>query len=469
MNSNDQSSILAQRRALEDGQPVLPIVRACKIGDGILSHTEEQKEHFRQISNQYEHKIHFFVPASGSGSRMFAFLEEFLTTPSAETSEKVERFLSRLSEFALFRKLSPTSQAAYLSGSLEVENLITELLHSNGLHFQDFPKALIPFHVHEPFILSALHEQLCQHDNLFQGGTKHHFSIQEAYKNAFEEEIKVFSSLTARNYEVSFSYQQRETDAFVFDAALNVVKDKFEKPLRRPAGHGTLLQNIAALSAPYIMVKNIDNIQHFTKKQASQDTWKYLLGMQIEIRSVLKNFLQANDLPGFLKWNDHWQLVDKHWAKGFNNKDFAEVLNRPLRICGMVRNDGHPGGGPFIMNLDGVPTKQIVEKGQLMNQPNPGQLLLQSSYFNPVLMVLSPCDLNDKPHDLQQFADTGTFMIVEKNQAGSPVRFIEKPGLWNGGMAHWNTLFVEIANEVFSPVKTALDLLEFAHQANKGA
>jgi hypothetical protein len=135
----------------------------------------------------------------------------------------------------------------------------------------------------------------------------------------------------------------------------------------------------------------------------------------------------------------------------------------------MVRNNGQPGGGPFYMEYNDMLTKQIVEKVQLSSHPRASQLLLQSAYFNPVLMVLSPCNLKDEPHDLSLFADPSSYLIVDKNHQGKAVRFVEQPGLWNGAMAHWNTLFVEVPSAAFSPVKTALDLLDFAHHANKGA
>jgi hypothetical protein len=250
---------------------------------------------------------------------------------------------------------------------------------------------------------------------------------------------------------------------------LQLIQDAAGQPLRRPAGHGALLQNLSAIGAQYLLVRNIDNVQHFTHKQENKELWKYLLGLQIEVRERLRHFAQNKDLHGFLLWNQKWQLIDAAFLCGITTEDWLQLINRPLRVCGMVRNNGQPGGGPFILEFNGKPTKQIIEKMQLSNHPNVGQLLLQSSYFNPVLMVLSPCDLHNQPHDLSQFADPKSYLIVEKQRNGKPVRFIEQPGLWNGGMAHWLTLFVEVPDTTFTPVKTVLDLLDFAHQANKGA
>ena len=468
MKSYDQKSILAQRTALEAGQPQLAVLRPCKLGDGILSHSEEEKEMFRLRATNFTDKIHFFIPASGSGSRMFAFLEEFLEQQNLELADMVERFLSRLPELALFRSLALATQEAYHNGTLSAEALITEILYAEGLNFSLAPKALIPFHVHEPFVLSAFQEHLAQAEDISSGELSFHFTVQEEYLSEFELQIKHLSQLTAQHYEVAFSSQDKATDAFVFDQSLQLIQDAAGEPLRRPAGHGTLLQNLNSIAARYVLVRNIDNVQHFAHKQENKQLWKYLLGLQIEIRETLRLFAKNKDLAGFLSWNQKWQLIDEAFLNGTTIDEWLSLINRPLRVCGMVRNNGQPGGGPFITEFNGKPTKQIIEKVQLASHPNVGQLLLQSSYFNPVLMVLSPCDLNDQPHDLNQFADPNSYLIVEKQQNGKPIRFIEQPGLWNGAMAHWLTLFVEVPNSTFTPVKTVLDLLDFAHQANKG-
>lgn len=468
MQINTEAAVLSQRRALQAGQPQLQVLRPCKVGDGIIAHSEEQKETYRSIGSQLKKDLHFFIPASGSGSRMFAFLEAYSSYPSAELHEQVVRLMSRLPEFALFRKLPLTAQEAYFSGQLSIEILTEILLSVKGLHYADFPKALIPFHLHEPLVLNAFQEHLIQSEALAKGQIHFHFTIQEEFQTAFDQQIAALSALTAKSYEVRFSSQDKATDAFVFDQDFNVVQNATGEPMRRPAGHGTLLKNLQALEAEYILVKNIDNVQHYSQKGASVMHWQYLLGVQVELRKELKSFLELKDWQGLALWNQKWQLFDNATLAELNDNELLLLLNRPLRVCGMVRNNGQPGGGPFYMELNGKATKQIIEKVQLAQHANAGQLLLQSAYFNPVFMVLSPCDLQGKAHDLSAFADPNSFLIVEKNQGGQSVQFIEQPGLWNGAMAHWNTLFVELPNDVFSPVKTVLDLLDFAHQANKG-
>lgn len=469
MTPTQEESIQFQQQALQKGAPILPVVRSCRVGDGILSLSEEEQERLRAVASSFEDAIQFLIPASGSGSRMFAFLEEYLAQPSLELAEKAERFFSRLPEFALFRKLPAPMQSAYQTGALTLAELIHFLLNPAGLNYGQKPKALIPFHIHEPIILNAFQEHLLQNQQITAGSIAYHFTIQDEFKAVFLEDISSLSTLTSSAYDVSFSSQNKDTNAFIFDANLTIVTDENGQPLRRPAGHGTLLQNLAALNAKYILVKNIDNIQHYTQKQASIENWQVLLGLQIEVRSALLRFVENMDIEGCKQWNQRMGLFESERLDSLDINEWVELLNRPLRVCGMVRNNGQPGGGPFYMEYNGMLTKQIVEKVQLTSHPKASQLLLQSAYFNPVLMVLSPCNLKDEPHDLSQFADPSSYLIVEKIHQGKAIGFIEQPGLWNGAMAHWNTLFVEVPSEAFSPVKTVLDLLDFAHQANKGA
>ncbi|MDP4867377.1 MAG: DUF4301 family protein [Crocinitomicaceae bacterium] len=469
MSAQTNASIAAQRQAIENGQQTLPVLRPCRLGDGILSITEDQQERYRQTARFFNEPLHFFIPASGSGSRMFAFLFDYLQHPDAENTKQAERFFSRLPDFALFRQLPQHIQTAYLAGELTLSAFIEVLMGAGGLNFGALPKGLISFHIHEPFVLNAFQEHLSQVQALAQGPIHFHFTIQEDFHQAFEKCVAELAALTGQNYQVTYSSQDKNTDAFVFDAHHELVLDANGKPLRRPAGHGTLLQNLETLQAPYVLVKNIDNIQHFDQRQASNANWEFLLGLQIEIRSALRQFVATADQAGFAAWNERMGLLDSAALVGLALQDWQALLNRPLRVCGMVRNDGQPGGGPFFVEMNGVASKQIVEKAQLHGHPQASKLMLQSAYFNPVLMVLSPCDLSDNPLPLQQFADPNTYFVVEKNQGGERVYFVEQPGLWNGAMANWNTLFVEVPSAVFSPVKSALDLLDFAHQANKGA
>lgn len=462
-----QTAISEQLAFIQNATTPFEVLSACRVGDGILAFADEQKEAYRQLAKQNALSIAYFVPASGSGSRMFEFLYEFVQHPNAENSQQAARFFSRLSEFALYRKLPLTLRMAYQDGKLQLETLIEHLLGEEKLNYGKTPKGLIPFHVHEPFVLNPFQEHLIQASNLIFDNCQFHFTIQQEFEAAFEHSIQELEALTSQKYAVSYSTQDAATDAFIFKQDGSLLRNDKGEALRRPAGHGTLLQNLQAISAEYILVKNIDNIQHFTQLDTSNQNWEFLVGLQIELRTQLKSFVANNDFAALCTWNQQFGLFEQEWLLQQAQQNWHALLNRPFRICGMVRNDGQPGGGPFYVEKDGLKSKQIVEKSQLTHLPNASKLLLQSTHFNPVLMVLSPCDLEGKPHDLQQFKDPEACFVVEKNQGGEKVKFVEQPGLWNGAMANWNTLFVELPSAIFSPVKSVVDLLENAHLANK--
>lgn len=466
---NSSTAIQQQLDLIQNGTAPLEVVSACRLNEGILTFSEEQKENYIQIARTNKPDLKFFIPASGSGSRMFEFLYDFVQFPSPENHQKASRFFSRLPELALFRKLPSTIQEAYFQGTLSLDTLISFLLEDKGLNYGKTPKGLVPFHVHEPFVLNPFQEHILQAAQLGMGACQFHFTIQQDFETAFQDSIQDLKALTAASYSVSYSTQDPATDAYVFKTDGTLLTSAQGEPIRRPAGHGTLLQNLQALNAQYILVKNIDNVQHFTQQEPSNLNWEFLVGLQIDIRTSLQKFIQTNDFEGLSAWNQTFQLWDPQLLQACTMDQWKELLNRPLRVCGMVRNDGQPGGGPFFVKKDGIISKQIIEKSQLMHLSNASQLFLQSTHFNPVLMVLSPCDLEGKPQDLAKYRDPATSFIVEKNQQGEKVKFVEQPGLWNGSMAEWNTLFVEVPSQIFSPVKTVLDLLENAHLANNPA
>jgi hypothetical protein len=205
---------------------------------------------------------------------MFAFLFDYLQHPDAENTKQAERFFSRLQDFALFRQLPQNIQTAYKAGELTLTEFVSFLMGVEGLNFGTLPKGLISFHIHEPFVLNAFQEHLSQVQSLTQGPIHFHFTIQQDFALAFEQCVAELQALTGQNYNVSYSSQDKDTDAFVFDQQHALVCDTNGQPLRRPAGHGTLLQNLESLRAPYILVKNIDNVQHFSQRQLSNANWE---------------------------------------------------------------------------------------------------------------------------------------------------------------------------------------------------
>ncbi|MEN9699889.1 MAG: hypothetical protein RLZZ301_1087 [Bacteroidota bacterium] len=459
------SSLQLQEKAkIEKGSPSLDVIRPCRVGDGIIQLTPAQVLAYQNVARKAALNLSYFVPASGSGSRMFQFLVDFLKHPTPENSAQTERFFQHLPDFALFRTLPDDKRQEYQTQQWQLADFAAYLLNPTGLNYGELPKALIPFHLQEGQVLNAVQEQVLQGQQLQLAQTTFHFTIQHAFKQQFESSLLQLETITGKKSDIRYSSQDPQSDAFAFTFDGKLALHADGSPIRRPAGHGTLLKNLEAIQSEYIFVKNIDNVQHVNKQEATTNCIELLLGLQHQIRQQLRRFVETNDFDGLCAWNQDMGLFDAaQLASG--PKNWIALVNRPLRVCGMVKNEGQPGGGPFFVQGPTGCTKQIVEKAQLSQVPSSARLLLQSTHFNPVMMVLSPCDLAGNPHSLADFKDPEAYFVVEKNQAGQSIRFIEQPGLWNGSMAFWNTLFIEIPSAVFSPVKTVLDLLDPAHCA----
>jgi hypothetical protein len=270
--------------------------------------------------------------------------------------------------------------------------------------------------------------------------------------------------MSGNQTDISFSCQNELTDSYAFDAQKNVVLTETREPLTRPAGHGALLENLNAIDSDLIFIKNIDNIQHYSKSDASTQTWKFLGGIALWLHDEIKNIIQDPSLESLIELNKNFQLYHSDEITNLSNEEIKDLLNRPLRVCGMVRNEGQQGGGPFWVKDGAKISKQIVEKVQISSTSDQFRLMAQSSHFNPVMIAAITKDFSNQKFDLQRFKNPTNFFIVKKKHQGKDILFSELPGLWNGSMANWNTVFVEIPSSTFSPVKTVLDLLEDDHK-----
>jgi hypothetical protein len=211
-------------------------------------------------------------------------------------------------------------------------------------------------------------------------------------------------------------------------------------------------------------VKNIDNVQHYSKSETSNELWNALAGLILSFKAEMLEISKNPSIERLKETNHTFDAFsDSELATIKNTADLLKFVNRPIRICGMVRNEGQPGGGPFLVEENGVITKQIVEKAQISSSTDQYNQMVKSTHFNPVMMVLSYQNSQGENYNLNEFSDDSKYFIVQKKQHGKNIRFMELPGLWNGAMANWITIFVEIPNETFSPVKTVLDLLNTAH------
>ncbi len=434
----------------------------CTPENGIKVLSNEDRELLIQRFDAEMRELIYFIPASGSGSRMFQFIHDFLMNPSNEKRGPIERFLNHLETFAFYQNLSEDVKRLVLSKKDHYSDLLTYLLEKNGLALGHFPKGLIPFHAHGNSTLNAFQEHVLQGLEHNARSVSFHFTVQEE----FHAEIQNSVTTAAPNAALSFSDQSHESDAIAFTESGLALVDGGQY-VRRPAGHGALLSNLNALENELIFVKNIDNVQHSEKSASSFQTLKILGGLLLELKEDAHKLFKNPSIEGLRNLNKHYGLYDDAVIENcHDNSEICALLNRPSRVCGMVRNVGQPGGGPFWVKdpITGLRSKQIVEKAQISSSPDQLDILLKSSHFNPVLMAISPYSLSGEKFDLHQFSDPSAFFIVRKDHNGTPVRYMELPGLWNGSMAKWNTLFVEVDSESFSPVKTVLDLLEDAHK-----
>lgn len=455
-----------QREFVFGLQPEIKLVSPCKLDNGVMRHTTFEQKRFELIFKENEAPTTLFIPASGSGSRMFQFLYDFLDGPDEENRSKTEKFLNAIEDFAFFELLPFDIKKKVRNYDISLDEFIAYLLKNNGLGLGEKPKGLIPFHRSRSFILNAFQEQLLQGLRIQEKPLNFHFTINEKFETEIRAMLSHIQGLTARNCVVACSVQNPETDSVAFDPEGNQIVCSNGKRLRRPSGHGALLENLNSIESDIIFVKNIDNVQHESKSDSAVANFQYLGGLLCQIQEELRQVLLAeNKHESLSTLNETYRFVySSEDIKNMSNSELLAFINKPLRVCGMVKNEGQPGGGPFWIEHNGVISKQIVEKAQIKMEGEQYRLMVQSQYFNPVLMALSPKDLSGKKHELADFADHTQYFIVDKKFEGQSIRFLERPGLWNGSMANWLTVFVEVPSEAFTPVKNVLDLLNGAHR-----
>ena len=464
MNREALSKIEEQKAKVIGNHPEVVLVSPCKLDEGILQFTAQEQVNLVDVFEKENFSSCFFIPASGSGSRMFQFLFDFIEAPDEVNRSSVEKFLNHISEFAFFQQLPVETRNKLKDFDVDLDAFVSFLLKEDGMGYGDLPKGLIPFHKNEPFILNPFQEHILQGVRVKEENVSFHFTVQSRYESAIKKVISQIQGLTGQHYEVSFSDQDVNSDSFAFTNDGEPFTLENGQVLNRPAGHGALLENINKINCDYVFIKNIDNVQHFLKSDSSVTTWKLLGGILIDYKKEAKKLYDNPSIEGLKKLNETFQLFNEKMIENLNNEEIKEILNRPTRACGMVRNDGQPGGGPFWVDDNGIISKQIIEKSQITMKGKQYSLMVQSTYFNPVMIVVSTQDLNGNKFDLQNYKDDSKFFIVRKKYKGQDVQFIELPGLWNGSMSNWNSLFIEIPTETFSPVKTVLDLLNDDHK-----
>jgi len=487
-----------------NGFPYLNAIRAATVGDGIVRVDEEQlttyTRRFDEVAGDYS--LMKFVPASGAATRMFKSLFAAL---DGKSDKSVDAFFERIQEFAFYDDLKVAMAAKDLNiEEADRPTALRFLLTDEGLDYGNLPKGLLKFHRYLDGPRTPVEEHLVEgaaYANA-NGLVRIHFTVSPEHHERFEkliiEEKPDYEAWLGVAYDVTFSEQKKSTDTISVDLDnqpfRNADRDGGDAAFRpqsllfRPAGHGALIENLNDIDADIVFIKNIDNVVPDDIREVTVTYKKVLATVLIEAQQQLFRLqelldpsdAEAGDLredvsDGYLAEADEFlqmSLYTNHpadfdtYSKEEKIAYFKRKLDRPIRVCGMVPNVGEPGGGPFwAMNADGSTSLQIVESAQFdMGNADQKAIFDTATHFNPVDLVCGLKNRHNQKYDLPAYRDMQTGFITQKSKDGKDLKAQELPGLWNGAMADWNTLFVEVPLITFNPVKTVNDLLRDEHQ-----
>lgn len=498
-----------QQVAILKKGPRRPLLqRPCTLGDGIvaLETLEQERLLTRWETAAAEGRLAAFLPASGAATRMFAFLQRIQNRMTKVTRKKIveedivetsdhrdfKLFINSLRDFAFFEPLVEIMADAGISlverlDSGDCTEILEFLLEPRGLHYNSLPKALIPFHRYSDHSRTAVEEHLVEAIHTVRDNAQRcrvHFTVApEIEKEVMSHGWEAASTLGKRfgvDYELGFSLQSPDTNTLAVDPEDRPFRQPDGSLLFRPGGHGALLKNLSQFQGDIVFIKNIDNVVTDDHREPVIRYQRLLAGMLLELQDEVFHYLRLLR-SGSMGEEDIQEVFDfvVNRISVSPPEDFLgcseeekvsrlfRLLNRPLRVCGMVINRGEPGGGPFwVKDPSGRLSLQLVENAEI-DQDSPEQIsiLKASTHFSPVQIVCGLSDFHGKPFNLAEFADSEAVFVTKKAENGRELKVLELPGLWNGGMAYWNTVFVEIPEETFNPVKTINDLLRPGHRS----
>ena len=461
-----QAQVEQQIENFRKGFPYLKIVRAAAAGDGVLVMSDEQ---IAQAEARYNDvaaniKVVKFVPASGAATRMFKELFEYVNDD--KRTPGIDKLLDNIEKFAFWPELSK-----YIMPDSPDEEIVESIVKT-GLCYGSKPKGLVTFHSYPEGNRKAVEEHLVEGALYARSGDEVyiHFTVSSEHMGGFWDVLGAtqpyYEERFGVKYNVSFSVQKPSTDTIAVNPDNTPFRTDEGKLLFRPAGHGALIENLNDIDADIIFVKNIDTV---TTDESRGDTVKYkkaLAGLLLELQEQAFEYLKVMEVGGadlepIAKFVEEKLCVKL--PEEYNTELLKAVLNRPIRVCGVVRNQGEPGGGPFwVDGGDGTESLQIAESSQIA--PEDMHLMKSATHFNPVDLVCGVKDSRGGKFDLTQYTDPSTGFISSKSSGGRDLRAQELPGLWNGAMAKWNTVLVEVPITTFSPVKVVQDLLRPEHQ-----
>jgi len=502
-----ESLVQRQLDLLARGGCQVNLNRPCTKGDGLSMIAPEKIEKYLQLHEEAAQAGRFlkFVPASGAATRMFQFcyqvFESFggkieVIRKATSKDKRVREFLKfwdNLKNFAFYDDLRKRMaiDGFYLDAMRKgdrIEIVLAYLLTDWGLNYGSLPKALLKFHRYHQECRTAFEEHVDEGSRYVKdanGLCRFHFTISPEHEEDFHKLIKEvlpkYRKRNRANYCLDFSLQAHSTDSIALGPDNTIVRDKHGRLVFRPGGHGALLDNFNNLNGDLVYIKNIDNIAS-DHLRTLVSFWNRLLGgFLVEVEEKVHSFLQRLAAEGFAAISEELEAFAREtlllhfpesysgWSPDERKRFFLNNLNRPIRVCGMVPNKGEAGGGPFwVEQKDGVLSLQIVESGQVdMADSEQSKIWGSSTHFNPVNLVCALRDYRGRQFDLNNYVDQDAVVICQKSPNGKQIKALELPGLWNGAMAAWNTIFVEMPGETFCPVKTVNDLLRPEHQPER--
>lgn len=495
----DQDQILAQGVSLDQidqqinhfvqGFPYLNVIKAATIGDGIIRVEEDQLANYihRFDEAAHERDLVKFVPASGAATRMFKSLFAAL---DGKSDKSVDEVFARLQDFAFYEDL----KAAMAAKGQDLEKALAEndrktilkfILTDEGLDYGSLPKGLLKFHRYADGPRTPVEEHLIEGAAYANsdGLVKIHFTVSPEHRSRFEklidEQKADYEAWLGVTFDISFSEQKKSTDTISVNLDNSPFRNADDTLLFRPAGHGALIENLNDIDADIVFIKNIDNVVPDEIKEPTITYKKVLAAVLLDAQQQitrLQGLLEADEVSdGYLAEADELfrRTLYTLPPEGFDTLSSAEKLDyfrrkldRPVRVCGMVKNVGEPGGGPFwAKNQDGSVSLQVVESAQIdLTDADQKAIFDEATHFNPVDLVCGLKNQHGKKYDLPAYRDPQTGFITAKSKDGKDLKAQELPGLWNGAMADWNTIFVEVPLITFNPVKTVNDLLRKEHQ-----
>ncbi len=490
-----EAKVARQLEIFKRGISFANVVEPASADNGIAVFSETEQQKFVTLFETEKNKIDLlkFIPASGAATRMFKFLHQFLenydykkedidTFLLKEENKNLKIFFDSMEKFAFSALVKEKLETKYpdfenFKKGKRLYFFVQEMLEETGLNFNNTPKGLVPFHKYGENYVTAFGEQL--YEAAFyatsNGIANLHFTVsaehEEKFKKRYKEIQETVENRTGVKFNISYSFQKKETDTIAATSDNKAFLDENDDLVFRPSGHGALLENLNDVDADIIFIKNIDNVvsQNYVETVAFQK--KVLAGKLISLQQKIFEFVEKlhskNVSEEILKQAATFISEELFISNTPRYKEeILKILERPIRICGVVENTGAPGGGPFLIkDKSGNLSYQIVEMSQIdKNNPQQKELVDKATHFNPVDLVCGLRNYKGKKYDLLKFSDPDAGFISNKSYHGKPIKALELPGLWNGAMANWNTVFVEVPLITFNPVKTVNDLLNEVHQ-----